>query len=114
MSNLTLTSGKRTALRWLMVPLIALIVPSAAQAANHNAAAKTPRATIVEAAWLEANLNNPKVRIIEVSTDPGVYEKGHIPNAVNFPWHTEFEDPINRDIASQAQFQKAARAAGTG
>ena len=112
MSNLTLTSAKRTALRWLVVPLIALIVPSAAQAANHTAAAKTPRATIVEAAWLEANLNNPKVRIIEVSTDPGVYEKGHIPNAVNFRWHTEFVDPINRDIASQAQFQQAARAAG--
>jgi thiosulfate/3-mercaptopyruvate sulfurtransferase len=70
------------------------------------------RATIVEAGWLEANLNNPKVRIIEVSTDPGVYEKGHIPNAVNFRWHTEFVDPVNRDIATREAFQATARSAG--
>jgi thiosulfate/3-mercaptopyruvate sulfurtransferase len=41
-----------------------------------------------------------------------VYEKSHIPNAVNFRWHTEFVDPVNRDIAGQAQFQATARAAG--
>ncbi|NDB42894.1 MAG: sulfurtransferase, partial [Actinobacteria bacterium] len=94
-----------------MISTSALFVPSAVQASS-SAPAKSPRATIVEAAWLEANLNNPKVRIIEVSTDPGVYEKGHIPNAVNFRWHTEFVDPVNRDIASREQFQKAVRSAG--
>lgn len=41
---------------------------------------------LVTADWLQANLNNPKVRVIEVSVDPGVYERGHIPTAVNFPW----------------------------
>jgi len=98
-------------LSYLMISTSALFVPSAVQASS-SAPAKSPRATIVEAAWLEANLNNPKVRIIEVSTDPGVYEKGHIPNAVNFRWHTEFVDPVNRDIASREQFQKAVRSAG--
>lgn len=98
-------------LSYLMISTSALFVPSAVQASS-SAPAKSPRAKIVEAAWLEANLNNPKVRIIEVSTDPGVYEKGHIPNAVNFRWHTEFVDPVNRDIASREQFQKAVRSAG--
>jgi len=99
-------------LRWLLVPLAALVTPSAVYASNTPSPVNTPRATIVEADWLQANLNNPKVRIIEVSTDPGVYEKGHIPNAVNFRWHTEFVNPVNRDIASKEQFQLTARAAG--
>ncbi len=99
--------------RWVLIAaLIAGLVPSGAATASAATATSAKRATIVEAAWLEANLNNPKVRIIEVSTDPGVYEKSHIPNAVNFRWHTEFVDPVNRDIAGQAQFQATARAAG--
>jgi thiosulfate/3-mercaptopyruvate sulfurtransferase len=104
----------RKARRWVgvSVSLAALLVPTVAYASNTPTPVKDRRATIVEATWLEANLNNPKVRIIEVSTDPGVYEKGHIPNAVNFRWHTEFVDPVNRDIASREQFQKTARAAG--
>lgn len=101
--------GRRYA---LAVALVAVLVPSSATQVSAATTSSGKRATIVEAAWLEANLNNPKVRIIEVSTDPGVYEKGHIPSAVNFRWHTEFVDPVNRDIASREQFQKAARAAG--
>ena len=105
---------RRTARRWVgvSVSLAALVVPAVAHASNTPTPVKERRATIVEANWLEANLNNPKVRIIEVSTDPGVYEKGHIPNAVNFRWHTEFVNPVNRDIASREQFQATARAAG--
>lgn len=72
----------------------------------------SPTPTIVETSWLEANLTNPKVRIIEVSTEPGLYEKGHIPGAYKFSWHTDFVDPVNRDIAQKEQFQKTAREAG--
>ena len=100
----------RKRFRWLLLPIITLIAPTTAVASA--SAPKTPRASIVEAAWLEANLNKSNVRIIEVSTDPGVYEKGHIPNAVKFVWHTDFVDPVNRDIVSKAQFEKLARAAG--
>jgi len=92
--------------------LAVVIVPSSATSALPTTVATSKRATIVEAAWLESNLNNPKVRIIEVSTDPGVYERAHIPNAVNFRWHTEFVDPVNRDIASREQFQRTVRTAG--
>lgn len=72
--------------------------------------ATTPN--IVETSWLEDNLNNPKVRVIEVSTDPGVYEKGHIPGAVNFRWHTDFVDAVNRDIVQRKRFQDLVQAAG--
>jgi len=100
----------RKRFRWLLLPIITLIAPTTAFASA--SAPKTTRASIVEAAWLEANLNKSNVRIIEVSTDPGVYEKGHIPNAVKFVWHTDFVDPVNRDIVSKAQFEKLARNAG--
>lgn len=72
----------------------------------------TSTPNIVETSWLEENLSNPKVRVIEVSTDPGVYEKGHIPGAVNFRWHTDFVDAVNRDIVQRKRFQDLVRAAG--
>jgi len=72
----------------------------------------TSTPNIVETSWLESNLNNPKVRVIEVSTDPGVYEKGHIPGAVNFRWHTDFVDSVNRDIVQRKRFQDLVQAAG--
>jgi len=67
---------------------------------------------LVSTEWLEKNLNNPKVRIIEVSVAPGVYERGHIPGAVNFAWHRDLVDPVRRDIASQESFQALLRKSG--
>lgn len=67
---------------------------------------------LVTAEWVEQNLENPKVRIFEVSVDAGVYERGHIPGAVNIRWHSELVDPVRRDIASREDFEKLLRAAG--
>lgn len=67
---------------------------------------------LVTTEWLEKNLNNPEVRIIEVSVTPGVYERGHIPGAVNFAWHRDLVDPVRRDIASQENFQALLRKSG--
>lgn len=67
---------------------------------------------LVTADWVEENLENPNVRLIEVSVVPGVFERGHIPGAVNFVWHTDFVDPVQRDIVSQERLQELAQAAG--
>lgn len=67
---------------------------------------------LVSTDWLEKNLNDPKVKVIEVSVVPGVYERGHIPGAVNFEWHTDLVDPVRRDIVNQANLEKKLRAAG--
>lgn len=67
---------------------------------------------LVSTDWLEKNLDNPKVRIIEVSVVPGVYERGHIPGAVNLAWHSDLVDPVKRDIASQENLQQLLRKAG--
>jgi thiosulfate/3-mercaptopyruvate sulfurtransferase len=50
--------------------------------------------------------------VIEVSVVPGVYERGHIPGAVNFVWHTDFVDTVSRDIVSGERFQALIQAAG--
>ena len=67
---------------------------------------------LVNTDWLEKNLNNPKIRIVEVSTDTGVYERGHIQGAVNIKWHTDLVDPIKRDIASKENLQKTLQSLG--
>ncbi|WLR99532.1 sulfurtransferase [Shinella sumterensis] len=67
---------------------------------------------LVDAKWVQDNLNNPKVRIFEVSVDTGVYERGHIPGAAHLNWHTDLVDPERRDIASREAFEKVLRDAG--
>ena len=67
---------------------------------------------LVSTDWLEKNLNDPKLRLIEVSVNPGVFERGHIPNAVNFQWHTDLVDPVRRDIVNQQNFEQLLRKAG--
>jgi len=70
---------------------------------------KNQSRSVVSADWLAQNLSDPKVKIIEVSTEAGLYERGHIQNAVNFVWHTDFVDPVNRDIVSQEKFTALAQ-----
>ena len=67
---------------------------------------------IVSTDWLAAHLEDPAVRVIEVSVVPGLYERGHIPGATNFVWHTDFVDTVSRDIVSADRLQELARAAG--
>lgn len=67
---------------------------------------------LVTVEWAQQNLDNPKTRFIEVSVDTGVYERGHIPGAVNFNWHTDLVDPVRRDIASREALQAKLRDAG--
>ena len=71
-----------------------------------------PSNFLVSTDWLEKNLNNPRLRLIEVSVDTGVYERGHIQGALNFKWHTDLVDPVKRDIASKENFEKLLRQAG--
>ncbi|MFC3693470.1 sulfurtransferase [Chenggangzhangella methanolivorans] len=67
---------------------------------------------LVTADWVADNLKNPKVKVFEVSVDPGVYERGHVPGATNIRWHSELVDPIKRDIASRENLQKLLSSAG--
>lgn len=67
---------------------------------------------LVSTDWLEKNLQDPKIRLIEVSVNPGVYERGHIAGATNLVWHTDLVDKVKRDIVGKEQFQQLLRNAG--
>jgi thiosulfate/3-mercaptopyruvate sulfurtransferase len=67
---------------------------------------------LVNGEWLEKNLADPKVRVVEVSVEPGIYERGHIPGAQNIVWHTDLVDTVKRDIASKEKFQDLVRKLG--
>jgi len=67
---------------------------------------------LVTADWVKDHLSDPGVRIFEVSVDPGVYEKAHIPGAFNLDWHVDLVDTVNRDIASREKLEATLRKAG--
>lgn len=67
---------------------------------------------LVDADWLQKNLDNPKVRVFEVSVDTGVYERGHIPGALNINWHRDLVDKERRDIAKKEDFENLLQASG--
>jgi len=77
-----------------------------------DAAPKNQARAVAQADWLEQNLDNPKVRIIEVSTEPGLYEKGHIKNALKLNWYTDLVDTVTRDLVSTKNFNKLLQTAG--
>jgi thiosulfate/3-mercaptopyruvate sulfurtransferase len=92
--------------------LISLALVNGLSVAPASAAPKNLARAVVQADWLEKNLDNPDVKIIEVSTESGLYERGHIKNAVKFNWYTDLVEVVNRDIVAAPKFQKLARAAG--
>jgi thiosulfate/3-mercaptopyruvate sulfurtransferase len=76
------------------------------------AASASTSGPLVTTDWLESNLSNPKVRVVEVSVEPGLYERGHIPGAQNVVWHTDLVETLTRDIASREKFEALVRRIG--
>jgi thiosulfate/3-mercaptopyruvate sulfurtransferase len=60
---------------------------------------------LVETDWVATHLTDPALRIVEVDVDTSQYEKGHIPGAIGFNWQTQLNDPVRRDIVSQADLE---------
>ncbi|MFE2109357.1 sulfurtransferase [Kitasatospora sp. NPDC059463] len=67
---------------------------------------------LVDADWVQAHLDDPKVVIVEVDEDTSAYEKNHIRNAVRIDWKTDLQDPVRRDFIDQAGFEALLSAKG--
>jgi thiosulfate/3-mercaptopyruvate sulfurtransferase len=89
----------------MVVAMMAVVLFGAAGVARASEA-------LVSTEWLAEHLDNPNVRVVEVSVDPGLYERGHIPGAVNVSWHTDLVDTVRRDIVSKEGFEQLASRAG--
>lgn len=62
--------------------------------------------SVVSTAWVAENLNDNDIRIVEVSVEPGKFERAHVPGAANLRWHTDLVDPVKRDIVSKENFEE--------
>jgi thiosulfate/3-mercaptopyruvate sulfurtransferase len=60
---------------------------------------------LVDADWVEAHLDDPKVVVVEVDEDTAAYDKNHIRNAIRIDWKKDLQDPVRRDFVSKAQFE---------
>lgn len=75
-------------------------------------ALSAPEGPLVTTDWLEKNISDPKLRVFEISVNPGQYERGHIPGAANLTWHSDLNDTVRRDIVDQERFGQLLSKAG--
>ena len=59
---------------------------------------------LVSTEWVAAHLDTPGVVIVESDEDVLLYETGHIRGAVKIDWHTDLNDPVERDYIDGAAF----------
>jgi thiosulfate/3-mercaptopyruvate sulfurtransferase len=67
---------------------------------------------LVDADWVEAHQNDPKVVLVEVDEDTSAYDKNHIRGAVRIDWKKDLQDPVRRDFVDQAGFEQLLSAKG--
>ena len=60
---------------------------------------------LVDADWVEAHLDDPKVVLVEVDEDTTAFEKNHIRGAVRIDWRDDLQDAVRRDFVNKAQFE---------
>ena len=56
---------------------------------------------LVDTAWAEAHLTDPKLRFVEVDVDTAAYDSGHLPGAVGWNWQRDTQDLVRRDLPDQ-------------
>jgi thiosulfate/3-mercaptopyruvate sulfurtransferase len=59
---------------------------------------------LVTTNWLEERLGAPGLVVVESDEDDLLYEVGHIPGAVKIDWHTDLNDPVQRDYIDGERF----------
>ncbi len=69
---------------------------------------------LVDTVWAGDHLQDPTVRIVEVSEDVTLYDQGHVPGAVHFNWQTQLQDRVRRDWINGEQFERLLGAYGIG
>jgi thiosulfate/3-mercaptopyruvate sulfurtransferase len=75
-----------------------------AQESRHRAYADPD--VLVSTTWVQAHLNDQKIRMVEVDYDPSSnYNLGHVPGSVLFDWRKDLNDDPRRDILSRQQLE---------
>ena len=61
---------------------------------------------LVSTDWLQDHLDKPGLVVVESDEDVLLYETGHIKGAVKIDWHTDLNDPVERDYIDGEAFAK--------
>jgi thiosulfate/3-mercaptopyruvate sulfurtransferase len=61
---------------------------------------------LVDADWVEVHLDDPHVVLVEVDEDTTTYDKNHIRGALRIDWRRDLQDPVRRDFADRAAFER--------
>src|SRR5579864_1633348 len=69
---------------------------------------------LVSTEWVSQHLDDRNVRVVEADEDVLLYEVGHIPGAVKLDWHSELQDPIERDFVDSKGFAELMASKGIG
>jgi len=69
---------------------------------------------LVSTQWLEDHLGTPGLVVVESDEDVLLYETGHIPGSVKVDWHTDLNDPVERDYIDGEQFAALLGSRGIG
>ncbi|ROP48418.1 MULTISPECIES: sulfurtransferase [unclassified Rathayibacter] len=67
---------------------------------------------LVSGEWLEQRLGTRGLVVVESDEDVLLYETGHIPGSVKIDWHTDLNDPVQRDYIDGAAFAALVGAKG--
>ena len=70
--------------------------------------------TLVSAQWVEDNLDQDHIVLVEVDEDTSAYDKGHIKGAIKLDWTTDLQDQVRRDFIDKGQFEALLSAKGVG
>jgi thiosulfate/3-mercaptopyruvate sulfurtransferase len=69
---------------------------------------------LVETDWVQANIDNPDVRIVEVDEDTEAYQRGHVRNAVGLHWKNDLQDSLRREFVGPHEFAQLMDRIGVG
>lgn len=69
---------------------------------------------LVSTEWLAEHLDDPGLVVVESDEDVLLYETGHVPGAVKIDWHTDLNDPVQRDYVDGAGFAALVGGKGIG
>jgi thiosulfate/3-mercaptopyruvate sulfurtransferase len=59
---------------------------------------------LVSTEWLKDHAGEEGLVVVESDEDVLLYETGHIPGAVKIDWHTDLNDPVERDYVDGEKF----------
>jgi thiosulfate/3-mercaptopyruvate sulfurtransferase len=67
---------------------------------------------LVTTEWLQAHLDDPGVRVVEVDEDVAAYGRGHLPGATSWSWTTDLRAAVGRDLIDQEGLTDLLQSAG--